>query len=268
MKRAHTGSSCRALALVPLVAALGLASAPVAAQEAVDAEVEVEGETHQVRTEDPGFRTDLGLHLSLGGHACLPGGSRYAKCNGQDVSWDPSLGFNVGLIVRPFQRLSFGLDFSYMRMVHHQDTASKWSDLILGPVARYHHPLRIRDLYFEPNVGVGFGWVKANYHQAERIDTQEKVDFDHAHLGAVLTILLGADFFPLPRLGVGIEFRLIRTFYDEVCFEWNNGVNCRGSRDEAIVRRWADDNVTFPGEKGIADYPWKLFWGVHGLYYF
>jgi hypothetical protein len=225
MTRADTKSSRRALWPVLLTVALGLASGPVAAQEEAEEEP-----AYQVRTEDPGFRTDLGIHLSLGGHACLGyGGTRYAKCNGAEVSWDPSIGFNLGLIVRPFQRLSAGLDFSYMRMVHHQDTASKWSDMIISPVVRYHQPLRIRGLYIEPNLGLGFGWVKANYHQAERIDTQEKVDFDHPHLGSVLTILLGADFFPLPRLGVGLEFRLIRTFYDEVCFEWAGGVNCRGS---------------------------------------
>jgi hypothetical protein len=227
-------------------------------------EVEVE---QIVRTEDPGFRTDLGVHFAFGGNSCLAGGTNYAACRG-DTTWDTSWGLAGGLIVRPFNRFSVGIDVAYANMIHHQDTASKWSDLTLGPVVRYHQPWHIRKLYFEPSLGLQFGWVKANYHQANRIGTQEKVDYDHEHLGAFLAILLGIDFFPLPRLGVGLDFRVLRTFYDEVCFEAVNGVNCRGSRDEALVKRLEDANVSFPSDMGVAKYPWKLFWGVHALYYF
>jgi len=260
MTRAHAIRTVRALAAIPLSCALLLAVTDARAQE----EVEVE---RIVRTEDPGFRTDIGLHLAFGGHSCVGGGSEYAKCKGADTSWDTSWGLVAGVIVRPFNHFSAGLDLTYVNMIHHQDTASKWSDLTLGPVVRYHQPVRIRDFYFEPNLGIQFGWVQGKYHQGTG-SGNEKVDYDHKHLGAFLAIPLGVDFYPLPKLGVGLEFRLIRTFYSEVCFEWAGGVNCRGTQDEAIVKRWEDDNVSFPGEKGIATYPWKLFWGVHALYYF
>lgn len=256
--------SGRALAALPLVAALLLAPSAGPAQE-----VQVEEEAERiVRNEDPGFRTDIGVHLAFGGHSCVGGGSKYADCRGTDTSWDTSWGLAGGIIVRPFYRFSAGLDISYVNMIHHQDTASTWSDFTLGPVVRYHQPIHIRSLYFEANIGVQFGWVQAKYHQATRMDTNESVDYDHKHLGAFLAFPLGVDFFPLPKLGVGLDFRLLRTFYSEVCFEWVGGVNCRGVQDEALVKRWEDDNVTFPGEKGIATYPWKLFWGVHALYYF
>jgi hypothetical protein len=251
----------RALTFLAVATALSLAATAAQAQE----EIEVE---RIVRTEDPGFRTDLGLQLAFGGHSCVGGGSEYAECKGADTSWDTSWGLAGGFIVRPFNHFSFGIDVTYVNMIHHQDTASKWSDFTMGPVVRYHQPVRIRDLYFEPYLGLQAGWVMGKYHQATRIDTNEKVDYDHKHLGAFLAIPFGVDFFPLPKLGVGLEFRLLRTFYSEVCFEWRGGVNCRGTQDEAIVKRFEDDKVTFPGEKGIAKYPWKLFWGVHALYYF
>ncbi|MBW2276562.1 MAG: hypothetical protein JRF63_03655 [Deltaproteobacteria bacterium] len=257
----------RAIRTIRALTVLAVACLSLLAPRAVLAQEEVEIE-RIVRTEDPGFRTDVGVHLAFGGHSCVGGGSEYAECKGADTSWDTSWGLAGGLIVRPFNRFSAGIDVIFVNMVHHQDTASKWSDFMLGPVVRYHQPVRIRELYFEPSLGIQAGWVQAKYHQATRIDTNEKVDYDHKHLGAFLAIPIGLDFFPLPKLGVGLEFRLLRTFYSEVCFEWRAGVNCRGTKDEAIVKRFEDDKVTFPGEKGVASYPWKLFWGVHALYYF
>lgn len=249
----NTRANARALGL-PLLAALWLAAAPASADEPV------------LREGDPGFRTEVGLHLSFGGHSCVGGGSEYGACFGQgDYSWDTSWGLFGGVQARPFNRFSFGLDVGYTNLIHHQNTDETWSDLLLGPVARYHHPLRLANLYFEPNLGVQLGYVRGIYHQKKLGSTT--VDFENEHLGLFLGIMLGADWFLLPRVAVGIEFRLIRTFYLETCKEWSGGVNCRATDDKDLASR-GDPNREYANEPGVATFPWKLFYGIHGLYYF
>ncbi len=220
-----------------------------------------------LRESDPPFRTDLGVHISLGGNSCVGGGTNYAACKGADYAWDTGFGMAGGLLVRPLSWLSTGIDVAYGMMILHQETGSRWSDLQVGPTLRGHIPVRIRSLYMEPNIGVQIGWVRGNYHQAKREDTRDTVDYDHTHIGAFVAMMAGVDFFLLPKLALGIELRVLRTFYDEICFEAADGKSCRGPDDEAVVERYAD-NQSYPGERGLADYPWKLFWGVHGLYYF
>jgi hypothetical protein len=216
----------------------------------------------------PPFRTDLGIQFSIGGASCLGGGTGYAECSDADNSWDTSVGLSGGLLVRPIPWVSAGIDVAWSRMTFHQETSNSWTDLQVGPVLRGHLPLWIRDdkAYLEPNLGLQAGWVRGNFHEAVRVDNGDDVDYDHSHMGAFLAILLGIDWFVLPKLGLGLEFRLLRTFYDEVCFETMDGKYCRGIDDKAITERW-DLNMGLPGEKGIAEYPWKLFWGVHAIYY-
>jgi len=253
---------CRDIRFLALAVALG-ALIPLAPATAEARDVESE---EVLLTDGVGFRTDLGLHLSVGGNSCLGGGTGYAECSGTEHAWDTSWGLAGGFIVRPWWFLSIGIDLAYTNMIYHQATDNTWSDLAVGPTVRLHLPFNVRGFVLEPNLGLHLGYVQGVYHENETQDGRT-MDYDHDHMGFFLSILLGADFFVLPKFALGVEFRLLRTFYDEVCFEWSDGTNCRGVDDEAIEKRY-DDNLNFPGEKGIVDYPWKLFWGVHGLYYF
>jgi len=255
MHEAYRNTVTRGWALAAGIALL-LTALPAAADEEQE---------QVVRTKDPAFRTDFAMHLAIGGNSCLGGGTNYANCSGTEHSWDTGFGIAGGLFVRPFRFVSAGLDVGYTMLVYHQETTSKWGDLTLGPTLRVHIPVKLRKLYLEPNFGLHGGWVKGNYHQGKR--DNDTVNYDHTHMGAFMSFLLGADIFLLPKLGIGLEFRLIRTFYIEVCFESEDTLNCRGDQDEAIVKRYAD-HQGYPGEKGLADYPWKLFYGIHGLYYF
>ncbi|MDD5305986.1 MAG: hypothetical protein PHU25_01570 [Deltaproteobacteria bacterium] len=247
----------KAACSTPLWAAL-LAAATLAGAPALAADV-------KVRDGDPGFRTDLGVHLAVGGHSCVAGGTGYASCTGTDNSWDTSWGLAGGLIVRPFSRVSVGVDVAYLNMISHQETDNTWSDLLLGPIVRYHQPLHLGSIYTEPSLGVQGGYVWGIWHLNKSNSTA--VTGDNEHLGGFLAIVLGWDVFLLPRLGVGIELRLVRTFYQEVCFHWDGKDLCRGVDDRSIVTQ-PSSTANFPADPGAADYPWKLFYGVHGIYYF
>ena len=96
------------------------------------------------RAGDPGFRTDLGFHVAIGGNSCIGGGTGYASCYGADDSWDTSVGVSGGVLLRPLKLFSVGMDITYGRMRYHQMTANKWSDLTFGPVARFHWPVHSR----------------------------------------------------------------------------------------------------------------------------
>jgi hypothetical protein len=160
-----------------------------------------------------------------------------------------------------------GFDVSYFNMKFHQTTANSWSDLLLGPIARGHLPFRVGKFVLEPSLGVQVGYVKGVFHEKER-ENGTKVDWEHDHLGAFLAIPLGIDFFPIPKLGVGLEFKVVRTFYTEVCYQSTDLTTCRGVDDKALEDNWALPTAGIPNDKGLASYPWKLFWGIHGLYYF
>ena len=226
-----------------------------------------------LRTDDPAFRTDLGAHIAIGGSSCVGGGTDYARCFGTDNQWDTRFGVQGGLIVRPFKRVSFGLDVGMMTLKYHQVTANTWTDFTLGPTIRYHQPWRIRGkLYIEPNIGLQAGYVYGLLNERKDDSGTEELGYKHKHYGPFVSILLGLDFFPLPRVGVGLEFRLLRTFYTDVCFESAESVVCRGAQEEDLVdsdvRQPSGQTASYLGDKGVATYPWKLFWGIHGLYYF
>jgi hypothetical protein len=224
-----------------------------------------------LRTGDPAFRTDLGVHLELGGASCVGGGSGYAKCHGTENQWDTSFGLQGGVIIRPFERFSFGMDLGFASLKYHQVTANTWRDFLLGPTARYHQPIRIRSVYFEPSVGLQAGYVYGVLHEEKNAGGQD-LGYEHKHYGAFVSALVGLDFFPLPRLGIGFEFRLVRTFYTDVCFESADTSVCRGAQEKHLVDSDVRDpegkTAQFLGDKGAATYPWKLFWGLlHVIYY-
>jgi len=224
-----------------------------------------------LRSGDPAFRTDLGAHLSVGGSSCLGGGTEYANCRGKDVQWDTGFGLHGGLILRPFKRFSFGVDVGYQTLVFHQITANSWRDFLVGPTARYHQPVRIRNVYFEPSVGLQAGYAFGVYSENRDI-ASTNLGYRHRHYGPFLSALIGLDFFPLPRFGVGFEFRVVRTFYTDVCFESAETVVCRGAQEgelvDSDVREPTDQTAQYLGDKGLAKFPWKLYWGLlHVIYY-
>jgi len=227
-----------------------------------------------LRSSDPAFRTDLGIHLSLGGSSCIGGGTGYARCHGTNNQWDTRFGLQGGLILRPFRHFSFGLDTGMMTFTFHQVTANTWTDFTIGPTFRVHFPVRIRKkVYLEPNIGLQAGYVYGVYHENKPDDGgTETLDYKHKHYGAFLSIPFGLDFFPLPRVGIGLEFRVMRTFYTDVCFESAETVVCRGAQEDKLVssdvREPSGQTASYLGDKGVVTYPWKMFWGVHGLYYF
>lgn len=228
-------------------------------------------EAKLVKTVDrPGFRTDLGIYLGAGGHTCIGGGSNYASCSDTQNAWDTGWGIAGGVVTRPLSFLSIGIDLGYNRMIYHQQTKDKWGDLLVGPVFKFHLPFSFAGMIWEPNLGIQAGYVQGTYYQKKR--GSDEVDYKHKHTGAFLTLLAGMDLFFMPRFGVGLEARFIRTFYQEVCYEWYNGVSCRGIDDTRIVNAYKEvkeqTGESFPGEKGISDFPWKLFYGTHVLYYF
>ncbi len=255
---------------ITLAVAFGALVAPAVAS-AEEAEVslntEVSEETFAERPKTPGFRTDLGVQFSFGGHSCIGGGSDYATCGGTNVRWDTSWGLGGGFIARPFKLFSLGVNVSYYNMKFRRITENKWSDLLLGPVGKFHFPFRLgtKDLLFEPNIGLQVGFAKGTFKERMR-ETGQSVDWNHEHLGAFLGLPFGVDFFPIPKLGVGLEFKVVRTFYTEVCFE-HDQVACRGVNDKALTKRYDLPDGGVPNDKGVASYPWKLFWGLHVLYY-
>jgi hypothetical protein len=248
-------------AIIIAVFAVVLEAQEVRAQDDPDIQLAVR------RDGDPGFRTDLGFHVAIGGNSCIGGGTGYASCYGADNAWDTSVGVSGGVLLRPLKHFSAGIDITYGRMRYHQMTANKWSDLTFGPVARFHWPIRFKGLYFEPNLGLQVGFVKGVMYENES-EQDTSLSREHVHMGAFLALPFGLDFFPLPRLGFGLEFRLIRTIYTDVCFESSGGVACRGIDDEALTDRYDLPFGGVPADKGIEKFPMKLFWGVHGLYYF
>jgi len=209
----------------------------------------------------PGFRTDVGLQVSFGGSSAFSGGSGYAA----GEKWNTRMGFEAGVILRPFRLFSFGLDVGITTLTQRAQTANRWRDLTLGPVARFHLPVHVGEkFYFEPSFGLQTGLVYGVFLQ-----NSAQTDSEHKHYGPFLSAIFGLDFFPIPKVGVGIDMRLLRTFYTTVCFENSDdaGAVCRGT-DQGDVVASDVNNSPFLGEKGKASYPWKMFWGVHALYYF
>ncbi len=252
------------------VRALGLAAFALALGPA--ARAQAGGPLEVTIAVPPPFRTDLAAHVSFGGSSCLGGGTGYAACSGAFPSWDTLLGFEAGVLTRPFRFVSFGLDGGLTALKAHQVSANRWWDFTLGPVVRAYLPMRVGErLYVEPSLGLQGGLVVGQYRQ-DKTGQDESVGYRHEHYGAFAAAIVGLDFFPLPRVGVGLDVRVLRTFYTNVCFETGGDTICRGTRQgELAVSNLHQANgqpIDFLGDMGKASYPWKMFWGVHALYYF
>jgi hypothetical protein len=252
---------------LPVLAALAAAMAIAPGARAAGG-----GDGVVLRSEKPGFRTDLGLHGSFGGASCLGGGTNYASCSGTGQSWDTRIGFAAGVILRPYRHFSIGVDAGLMTLRSHQVTENQWWDTTVGPIGRFHLPVRIgKKFYFEPTLGLQTGFVYGVFREDET-EGGSKVGYRHKHYGPFLSAVLGLDFFPVPRVGVGLEVRLLRTFYTNVCFETASDRICRGTDEKELVDSDLLENSgstsDFLGDRGTASYPWKLLWGLHVLYYF
>jgi hypothetical protein len=151
-------------------------------------------------------------------------------------------------------------------------TGNQWWDVTVGPVGRLHLPVRVgRKLYFEPSLGLQTGFVYGTFRESESEDGAN-LDYRHEHYGPFLSAILGLDFFPVPRVGIGLEVRALRTFYTNVCFETESDTICRGTGEDEL---WSSDvieednpNSHFTGVRETVSYPWKLLWGLHAIYYF
>jgi hypothetical protein len=245
------------------VAALAILAALVAA---VPARADGAGAS-AAPLEAPGFRTDLGVHASFGGSSAVGGGNNYAASS----AWDTLFGFQVGAILRPFRHFSFGVDLGYTLLRMRQQTANSWSDLTIGPALRFHLPLRLgRKLLLEPSLGLEGGYVYGVYHEDKQANGDGRgtvLNHEHTHTGPFVALLGGLDLFPVPRVGFGVDLRVLRTFYTTVCFDDGQQTICRGTTQGELATNDIN-NTVFSGDKREATYPWKMFWGVHALYYF
>ena len=242
----------------PFLVLLASLVATVALLEAGPARAQVD----EARPDVPGFRTDFGIQLSVGGHQCIQdsGGTGYAKCRGADGGWNTSMGAVLGIVLRPWRFFSVGLDFAYMSMDSRYNKKNSFGDFSIGPVIRGHLPIRIVKVVFEPNVGIQYGFMQGHlYREHDRIDR---------HIGSFFTMLITLDLYVIPKLGFGFDLRIIRSGYQEVCVEGGDATVCRGANDQnaAAALEETKENDTLVDEK--ASYPWKIFYGGHVVYYF
>jgi hypothetical protein len=222
-----------------------------------------------------GFPTDFGIYFSAGASMCLPGGEGTGLCYETDDGWDTSFGFNSGMNMRPFRFMSFGLDLSYMNLESRFPDLDRWADLYVGPVVRFHLPIRILKVLVDLSTGASGGLVVGFLHDGKYVSE---------HYGPYFSALFNLDIFPIPKFGFGFEFRVSGTFYQEVCFESSTGVLCRGTDDRWAAKYYSEHNrtpenssnfedyegtlINFPGDTGMAEYPWKMYAGGRLIYYF
>lgn len=213
-----------------------------------------------------GFPTDLGIYFSAGASMCLPGGEGTGLCYENDDGWDTSFGFTTGLSMRPLPFISFGLDLAYMNLSSRFPDLDRWADFYAGPVVRLHLPIHIVKVLLDLSVGASGGLVVGFLHEDKYV---------HEHYGPYFSALFNLDIYPIPKFGFGFEFRVSGTFYQEVCFDSSTGVLCRGTDDEWGAKYYYENPesgegslVNFPGDTGIAEYPWKMYAGGRLIYYF
>jgi len=219
------------------------------------------------RPKNPGFRTDIGIHISAGSHHCLNDGSGYASCGKDGGGWNAGWGLALGALVRPFTHLSFGLDASFMNMSNTHNLDNHWLEVAIGPVARVHLPIRFGKFVMEPNLGAQAGFVQGTMWIADTSDESQKRKL----YGPFVGIVCHLDLFVLPGFGVGLDIRIHRVFYLEVCTGADDSLACRGLEDEKSVRYLdgleGENRADSGDETGVA-FPWKIYYGGHLVYYF
>ncbi len=237
----------------------------------------------ELRSKAPGFRTDLGMYLSLGGHSCVAGGADFTECSGNGVGWAMGGGFALGLQVRPFRFFSIGLDLSLLNLRPYEDTEfelyyKRSFDLSVGPVFMAHIPIRLKALLIEPSLGVKLGFVNGfiPINEGARVFSSESVGTGESYkdawdveepepetpeyfkqFGPEVAGIIRLDFYPLPGFGIGAEVRLIATMYQQTCEHYATDSLCRGMHDDQIDQASEEEKT-----------PFKVFYGLHFMKYF
>ena len=210
-----------------------------------------------------GFRTDLGINLAIGGHTCIgSSGDRWLKCKGNNVGWQMGTGFSIGVTIRPFKHLSFGVDASYMALrplseSSTEDSYERFTDLSLGALFKGHLPIQIKRFLLDIGLGLRFaatnGFLKAKPDaDFQSVSGDDSSAYYHRHFGPEITPVLDLAFFIVPKLGFGMEVRMPMTIYTQVCFDQGKSHICRGTQDDPLNKVKA---------------PVKLFYGLHVIYY-
>jgi hypothetical protein len=211
-----------------------------------------------------GFRTDLGLSVAIGGHACLgSSGSNWLECRGNNEGWSMGTGFAIAAWIRPWKYFSMGMDGAYMALRPTEGTNfdikfyDRFTDLSFGAVFRGHYPIQIKRMLLDLGLGIRFAFVAGFLKSKPDADFQRDADdysdsYTHRHYGPEIAPLLNADLFIIPKFGFGLELRAPFTVYQQVCFDQGKDLICRGLKDDV------EDKVSIPI---------KLFYGLHVIYY-
>jgi len=219
------------------------------------------------RPRNPGFRTDVGIHFSAGSQQCLAGSAAHGACQDFGVDWSPSFGMALGLIIRPGTYISLGLDAALMTMGGQDRASDSWLELMVGPTGRLHLPIRFGRIVLEPAVGLTVGYSEGHLRFRNENDTR----FEGALLGPFIGILCNLQLFILPGFGVGLDLRIHKMFYREVCVRSKDTHICRGVEDKrsqyySEMRVHESHNVL----EGLREttFSWKIYTGGHLVYYF
>ena len=210
-----------------------------------------------------GFRSDLGLSLTVGGHSCLgSSGTTWLECKGNNTGWSMGTGIALAAIIRPLKYFSMGLDATYMALRPTEGTSfdkvyNRFTDISLGGVFRGHLPINIKRMILDLSLGLKIAFVNGYLKAEPDADFQfytgdDSSSYTHRHFGPELTPLFNADLFIIPKFGFGFELRVPMTLYQQVCFDQGNSVICRGTKDDST------DKVKSPA---------KMAYGLHLIYY-
>lgn len=213
-----------------------------------------------------GFRSDFGLGVTIGGHVCASGGGSGSQieCKGNNIGWDMGTGLIISGQVRPLKFLSAGLELSYMGLRPADASESdrlfkRFFDFAVGPVLKFHIPIRIQAMLLDITLGVkgafvnGFLYAKPNADIQDNIGDSSKY-YRHRLFGPELDGIIGVDLYVIPRFGFGVEFRPIGTFYQTICFDDGSEHICRGAQDD-------------PVESNRFGSVFKILFGLHAIYY-
>ncbi len=213
-----------------------------------------------------GFRSDFGLELSIGGHSCVSGGGNEGtlQCSGNNKGWDFGSGWVIAGRVRPVKFFSAGLELSYMGLRPGDGTATengykRFFDFSVGPVFKFHIPIRIRVILMDISLGIKTAFVNGFLYEYPNKEVQGNIDesskyYRHRLFGPEISGSIGLDLYVVPRLGFGVEVRPIGTLYQSVCFDKGSDHICRGVKEDSETQHHY-----------IA--PFKLFYGLHIIYY-
>jgi hypothetical protein len=221
----------------------------------------------KVKEKNPlGFRTDFGLELTFGGHLCSGGGGdgSQIECSGNNKGWDMGTGLAVAGRIRPLKFFSIGLEFSYMGLRPKGGTVTdqlfkRFFDLGVGPVFKFHIPIRIRAMLLDISLGLKTAFVNGFLYAKTDSEVQKNTGDDsryHRHrlFGPEISGIIGADLYVIPKLGFGVELRPMATLYQTVCFDDGSDHICRGAEDDSV-------------KSNRFGSPFKILFGLHVIYY-